>query len=84
MVKLKLLNKSSGLSKTSGKPWTRITLGCDHSDGSRSVADFFVTPEIAAKLASISLDSQIYVHAELDDRLHFGISDIRSTESSIK
>lgn len=84
MVKLRLLNKASGISKASGKPWTRITLGSDHSDGSRSVADFFVTPEIAAKLVGISLDSQIYVHAELDDKLHFGISDIRSSDSSMK
>lgn len=84
MVKLKLLNRATGIGKESGKAWARATFGCDHSDGTRSVADFFVTPEIGAKLSGIPLDTNVYVSAELDQNLHFNISDVRSAETTAK
>ena len=80
MVKCKLLNKASGIGKDSGKPWCRLTLGADHADGSRSVSDFFVAPEVATKVASIPLDAAVYITAELDSNLHFNISDIRNAD----
>lgn len=84
MVKCKLLNKACGIGKESGKPWCRLTLGADHTDGTRSVADFFVSPEIATKIATIPLDSAVYITAELDANMHFNISDIRSAETTAK
>ena len=80
MLKTKLVNKASGIGKESGRPWCRVTLAADHSDGTRSVADFFVAPEIATKLAAIPLDSAVYITTELDQNLHFAISDIRSAD----
>lgn len=80
MTKLKLLNRASGIGKDSGKPWARATFAADHADGTRSVADFFVSPEIGAKLSAIPLDTYVYVSAELDQHLHFNISDIRNAD----
>lgn len=82
MKKVKLINKSNGVGKESRKPWCRITLSCDAMDGTRSVSDFFVSPSVAAKVASINLDSEVYIQADLDENLHFNISDIR--EVSVK
>lgn len=84
MVKKKLINKASGIGKDSGKPWYRVTLAADHTDGSRSVGDFFVSPEVGAKFSSIAIDSAVYITAELDSQLHFGISDVRNAEVSAK
>ena len=81
MIKVKLLNRAQGIGKDSHKPWCRITLGSDLSDGSRAVGDFFVGPEVAMKVASLPLDTFVYVSADLDDRLHFSIVDVRSAET---
>lgn len=82
MVKVKLINKAQGIGKESGKPWCRVTVASDLADGSRAVSDFFVGPAIAVKVSSLPLDSAVYVSADLDDRLHFTISDIRSAEKA--
>lgn len=84
MVKLRLINRANGLSKASGNPWCRLTLCCDHADGNRTVSDFFVNPEVASRVASIPLDSLVYVSADLDSKLHFSISDIRPVEATSK
>lgn len=84
MSKFKLLNRASGVNKETGRPWCRVTLGCDRNDGSRSVADFFVAPELSSKLSGIPLDAFVYVSAYLDQALHFAISDIRPVEASTK
>lgn len=82
MTKLKLLNRASGIGKDSGKPWARATFAADHADGTRSVADFFVTPDIGAKLAGMQLDAPVYVSVELDSNLHFQISDVRPVDTT--
>lgn len=81
MLKTILLNKANGVSKTTGKPWARVTLGCDHTDGSRSVSEFFISPEVYAKISGIKLDSYVYVTSDLDQDLHYSISDIRLVEN---
>ena len=80
MFHFKLVNKASGIS-SKGTPWCRITLACDHSDGSRSISGFFVSSEVAAKTAKIPLDTTVYVSATLDEKLHFQINDIRAVDS---
>ncbi len=82
MVKVKLINRFSGVGKDSGKPYCRITLASDKVDGTRAVGEFWCNTTVANKVASIPLDSQVYVSAELDDSLHFGISDIRLADST--
>lgn len=77
MVKVKLLNRFSGVGKDSGKPYCRITLASDKADGTRAVGEFWCNTTVASKVASIPLDSNVYVSAELDDSLHFSISDVR-------
>lgn len=81
MLKTKLINRASGIGKDSGKPWARLTLAADHTDGTRSVADFFVTSEVGSKAAAIPLDTPVYISATLDDHLHFAISDIRAIDA---
>ena len=76
MNKIKMLNFQQGVGKESGRPWSRITLSCDSENG-RSVADFFVSPEVAAKAATIPFDSTVIVESSLDQKLHFAISDIK-------
>ena len=83
MVKTKLINKASGIGKDSGKPWYRVTLAADHTDGSRSVGDFFVSPEVGSKFSAIQLDADVYITAELDQHLHFQIADVRSASSNV-
>lgn len=82
MVKIKLISKASGISAKSGKPWCRVTFGADQDDGTRNISEFFVNPEVAAKVASIQLDSTVYVSAGLDNKLHFEITDIQSANIS--
>lgn len=82
MVKVKLLNRAQGIGKDSGKPWCRVTLASDKSDGTRAVYDFWCNPNVASKVATIKLDSEVYVSAEIDADLHFGISDIRPAETT--
>jgi len=82
MIKVRLLNKAQGIGKESGRPWCRLTLAADHSDGSRVVNDFFVNPDVATKVASIPLDSAVYITAELDANLHFNVADIRVAETT--
>lgn len=82
MLKAKLLNKARGIGKDSGRPWCRITISADKADGSRSVNDFFVAQDIATKIDSIPLDANIYVTADLDENLHFSISDVRSADKA--
>lgn len=82
MVKVKLLNRFSGIGKDSGRPYCRITLASDKSDGSRIVADFWCNQTVANKVAGLPLDASVYVSAELDDALHFNISDIRLADST--
>lgn len=81
MLKTRLINKASGLGKESGKPWCRITLASDKADGTRAVADFWCNQAVADKIARIPLDSYVYVTAELDDALHFNISDLRPVDT---
>ena len=82
MVKVKLVNRAQGIGKESGKPWCRVTLASDKADGTRVVSDFWCNPNVATKVANIKLDSEVYVSAEIDADLHFGISDIRLADTS--
>lgn len=81
MLKTKLINKANGIGKESGKPWCRITLASDRSDGSRAIADFWCNPTVANKVAQIPIDSFIYVIAELDESLHFSVFDVRLVDT---
>lgn len=82
MVKLKLVNCLQGIGKESGKPWCRITLASDKADGTRVVSEFWCNPTVANKVAMIPLDSQVYISAEMDDSLHFNISDVRTADTT--
>lgn len=82
MVKVKLINRFAGIGKDSGKPYCRITLACDKADGTRAVGEFWCNTTVANKVAGIPLDSQVYVTAELDDSLHYNISDVRLADST--
>lgn len=82
MVKVKLLNRAQGIGKDSGKPWCRVTLASDKTDGTRVVSDFWCNQNVANKVSSIPLDTYVYVSAELDDALHFQISDVRTGDTT--
>lgn len=82
MIKVKLVNCMQGIGKDSGKPYCRVTLASDRTDGTRAISDFWCNQTIANKVATIPLDSYVYVSAELDDALHFNISDIRTAETT--
>lgn len=82
MIKVKMVNKAHGVGKDSGKPWCRITLASDKTDGTRAMSDFWCNEVVANKVAGIPLDSYVYVSAELDAALHFNISDIRTVDST--
>lgn len=77
MTKVKLVNCIRGVGRESGKPWCKLTLASTKADGTRVISDFWCNQTIASKAALIPLDSQVYVSAELDETLHFAISDIR-------
>ena len=82
MLKTRLINKASGLGKDSGKPWCRITLASDKADGPRAIADFWCNQMVANKVAQIPVDSLVYVTAELDEGLHFSVSDVRPVDTA--
>ena len=80
MLKVKLVNKAKGNNKDTGKPWCRITLSVDKADGNRVIEGFWCNETVASKIKDIPLDAYVYVMAELDENLHFGISDIRPAD----
>ena len=80
MIKVKLLNCIKGVGRDTGKPWCKLTLASTKADGTRVVSDFWCNQTIASKAAFIPLDSQVYISAEIDESLHFAISDIRSAD----
>lgn len=82
MIKVKLVNCAQGIGKDSGKPWCRVTLASDKADGTRAISDFWCNQTVANKVAMIPLDSLVYVTAELDDSLHYNISDVRLADST--
>jgi len=81
MIKVKLLNCIKGVGRDTGKPWCKLTLASNKSDGTRVVSDFWCNQTIASKAALIPLDSQVYISAEIDESLHFAISDIRLADA---
>lgn len=82
MLKARLINRSNGISKSSGKAWCKISLASDKADGARIIQEFWCNPQLAAKVATIPVDSYVYVTAELDDSLHFNIADLRVVDST--
>lgn len=80
MTKFKLINKKTGVSKASGKPWANITLASD-VNGNRNTNDFFISPTVYTKVNTIPLDSYVFVSADLDADLHFAITDIRLADT---
>lgn len=82
MVKVKLINRFSGIGKDSGKPYCRVTLASDKPDETRVVGDFWLNPSVASKVATIKLDSEVYVSADIDANLHFSVSDTRPADTT--
>lgn len=74
MKKARLIAVNVGVSKD-GRRYGMVNLRTKSETGSRT-KDFFVSPEIAEKVLNME-DTDVYVSAELNDRLGFEISDIK-------
>lgn len=71
MIKFKILSKTSGTSKTSGRPWFRVYLRSDEG----AIKDFFVSETVWNDMTKngIAIDDEVYVTCGLDAKLHFSI-----------
>ena len=83
LAKFKLTNKSTGLSKKTGKPWYRLTLSSERIDGTRRMSDFWVTAEVYHKAMVIQYDAEVYVAVNLDQDLHFNICDVKPVNAAV-
>ena len=81
MIKFKILSKTSGTSKTSGRPWYRVYLRADES-GDSAIKDFFVSESVWNDMAKngVSVDDYVYVTCALDAKLRFVIEIIERAE----
>lgn len=86
MGRFRLLNFRTGVSQKTNREYAQISLMSMGAD-SRKIADFFVEPAVLQKAlqGGAKLDSVVYISVELDDSLHYQITDIRpATTSSVK
>ncbi len=81
MIKFKLLSKTSGVGKTSGKAWYRVYLRAD-DNGESVIKDFFVSETVWNDMNKngVSVDDSVYVTCALDGKLHFIIEMIEKAE----
>lgn len=72
-MKARLLAIQTGVSKSSGKPWARVTFRTRTAAGQSVVKDHFVKPELVVGLEE---DTDVYVSVELDDWQRAAVSRI--------
>lgn len=74
----KLVNRFSGVSKKTGKPFYSLDLFIDQQDGSRVLFKTFVSEEIFNKVSTLPLDSSVTVISGVNGFGNLCVSDIRT------
>ena len=78
MKKIKVVSIMRGISKKSGKPYTRLVLKGIREDGTSCVSDFFITENVYEQLMKEGIQEESYISVELgfDSNFHSNITDI--------
>ena len=77
-MKIKVISIMRGISKKSGKPYTRLVLKGIRDDGTSCVETFFVSEEVYQQIVKENIQEDNFISVELsfDDNFHSTITDI--------
>lgn len=78
MKKIKVISIMRGISKKSGKPYTRLVLKGIRADGTSCVETFFVSEKVYEQMTKENVTEDSYISVELgfDSNFHTNITDI--------
>ena len=78
MKKIKVISIMRGISKKSGKPYTRLVLKGIRADGTSCVETFFVSEKVYEQMTKKNVTEDSYISVELgfDSNFHTNITDI--------